>query len=48
MRILTAIVTAVAIFAFGASAGAACDDTARDQTAARPDGTAYYPPAESS
>jgi hypothetical protein len=48
MRILTAVVTAVTVLAFGASASAACDGTKRDQTAAKTDGTVYYRPAESS
>ena len=48
MRILTAVVTAVTFLAFGVSASAACDGMKRDQTAAKTDGTVYYPPAESS
>ena len=48
MRILTAIVTAVTFLAFGVSASAACESMKRDQTAAKTDGTVYYPPAESS
>lgn len=47
MRILTAVVTAVMFFAFGASVSAACDSMKRDQTAEKSDGTVYYPPAES-
>lgn len=48
MSYLTAVVTAVTFLAFAASASAACDGMKRDQTAAKTDGTAYYPPAESS
>jgi hypothetical protein len=48
VRILTAVVTAALIFAFGASVSAACDGMKRDQTAAKDDGIVYYPPAESS
>jgi hypothetical protein len=48
VRILTAVVTAVMLFAFGASVSAACDGMKRDQTTAKTDGTVYYPPAESS
>jgi hypothetical protein len=48
VRILTAVVTTVMLFAFGASVSAACDGMKRDQTAAKDDGTVYYPPAESS
>jgi hypothetical protein len=48
VRILTAIVTAVTVLAFGASVSAACEGMKRDQTAAKTDGTVYYPPAESS
>ena len=48
MRILTAIVTAVTVLAFGTSVSAACEGMKRDQTAAKTDGTVYYPPAESS
>jgi hypothetical protein len=47
LRILTAIVTAATVLVFGASAFA-CDGMKRDQTAAKSDGTVYYPPAESS
>lgn len=46
MRILTAVVTAVAFLALGASLGLACDGKRGDQTAK--DGSAYYPPADSS
>ena len=48
MRILTAVVTAVTVLVLGASVSAACDGMKRDQTAAKTDGTVYYPPAESS
>jgi hypothetical protein len=48
VRILTAVVTAAVLFAFGASVSAACDGMKRDQTAAKDGGTVYYPPAESS
>jgi hypothetical protein len=48
VRILTAVVTAVTFLALGVSASAACDGMKRDQTAAKTDGTVYYPPAESS
>lgn len=48
MRALFALVTAVTFLAIGVTASAACDGTMRDRTAAKDDGTFYYPPADRS